>query len=78
MDIAKTLLGEKIKYAKDMYSAVDGADVLAILTEWPEFKTLDLAKTAKIMRHKNIVDCRNLLNPQQAILNKFNYKGIGR
>lgn len=78
MDIAKTLLGDKIKYAKDMYSAVNGADVLAILTEWPEFKTLDLAKTAKIMRHKNIVDCRNLLNPQQAILNKFNYKGIGR
>ena len=78
MGIAKTLLGDKIKYAKDMYSTVNGADVLTILTEWPEFKTLDLAKTAKIMRHKNIVDCRNLLDPQQAILNGFNYKGIGR
>lgn len=78
MDVARTLLGDKIKYAKDMYSTLDGADVLAILTEWPEFKDLDLGKAAKIMRNKNIVDCRNLLNPQMAALHNFKYKGIGR
>lgn len=78
MNVAKQLLGNKIKYAKDMYSAVKGADVLVILTEWPEFKALDLAKAAKIMRHKNIIDCRNLLDQQQAIINNFKYKGIGR
>jgi UDPglucose 6-dehydrogenase len=78
MGTAKTLIGNKIKYAPDMYSAIKGADVLAILTEWPEFKTLDLGIASKIMRHKNIIDCRNLLNQQQAILYKFNYKGIGR
>lgn len=78
MGVAKTLLGDKIKYAKDMYSALSGADVLAILTEWPEFKTLDLEKAGQLMRSKNIVDCRNLLNPQQALLNQFTYKGIGR
>lgn len=78
MGVAKTLLGDKIKYAKDMYSALSGADVLAILTEWPEFKTLDLEKAGQLMKSKNIVDCRNLLNPQQALLNQFTYKGIGR
>ena len=78
MGVAKTLLFDKIKYAKDMYSAVYGADVLAVLTEWPEFKTLDLKKAAEIMRHKNIVDCRNLINPKDALANNFNYKGIGR
>lgn len=78
MGVAKTLLFDKIKYAKDMYSAVYGADVLAVLTEWPEFKTLDLKKAAEIMRHKHIVDCRNLLNPKEALANNFTYRGIGR
>ena len=78
MNTAKLLLGDKINYAKDIYSAISGADVLAVLTEWSEFKSLDLNKAGQIMRHKNIVDCRNLLNPQQAILNNFVYKGIGK
>lgn len=78
MGVAKTLLFDKIKYAKDMYSAVYGADVLAVLTEWPEFKTLDLKKAAEIMRHKHIVDCRNLINPKEALANNFTYRGIGR
>jgi UDPglucose 6-dehydrogenase len=78
MNVAKTILGDRIKYAPDMYSAIAGADVLAILTEWPEFKTLDFNRVGQIMRNKNIVDCRNLLNPQQAILNKFTYRGVGR
>ena len=78
MGVAKTLLGDKIKYAKTMYKAVYHTDVLAVLTEWPEFKKLNLQHVAKVMRNKNIIDCRNLLNPQEAILNGFTYKGIGR
>jgi len=78
MDTAKKLLKDKIKYADDMYSAIYGSDVLAILTEWPEFKSLDLAKAKQIMRHKNIVDCRNLLDVKNAVLNGFFYKCIGR
>lgn len=78
MNVAKNILGNKIEYAPDMYSAIDGADVLAILTEWPEFKTIDLGKIALLMRNKNIVDCRNLLDKQKAILANFKYKGIGR
>lgn len=78
MGVAKNILGNKIEYAPDMYSALNGADVLAILTEWPEFKTLDLDKAAKLMRTKSIVDCRNLLDKQKAILANFKYRGIGR
>jgi len=78
MGVAKTLLGDKIKYAKNMYAVAYGADALAVLTEWPEFKTLDLGKIAKTMRHKNIIDCRNLLDPKIAKLNNIVYKGIGR
>jgi len=78
MGVAKTLVGDKIKYVDDMYSALQDADVVAILTEWPEFKNLDLVKASKLMRNKNIVDCRNLIDKEQAILNNFVYKGIGR
>lgn len=78
MGVAKTLLGDKIKYATDMYSAISGADVLAILTEWPEFKQLDLTKAATMMRNKRIVDCRNLLNASQVASHQFLYKGLGR
>ena len=61
-----------------MYSCIKGADVLAVLTEWQEFKNLDLQKANSLMRHKTIVDCRNILNKDNAINNGFKYIGIGR
>ena len=76
-DTAFKLIGNKIKYATDMYSAIKNADVLAILTEWDEFKTLDLSKASQLMSSKNIIDCRNLLDPEQAKKYGFTYRGIG-
>lgn len=78
MGTACQLLGDKICYADDMYQAISGADVLAILTEWNEFRELDLAKAASLMRHKNIVDCRNLIDVNNALKNGFDYQGIGK
>ncbi len=78
MGTACSILGDKINYVNDMYAALKEADVVAILTEWKEFKTLDLSKAALLMRHKKIVDCRNLINPQEAEQNGFSYKGIGK
>ncbi|MBD5405037.1 UDP-glucose/GDP-mannose dehydrogenase family protein [bacterium] len=78
MNTAKILLGDKINYADNMYEALKDANVLAILTEWEEFKNLDLNKVAKLMRNKNIIDCRNLIDIENASTNGFNYKGIGR
>ena len=77
MNNARKLLGDKITYANDPYQAIEKADVLAILTEWPEFKSLDLAKASNSMKNKNIVDCRNMLNKEQAMANGFNYSCIG-
>jgi len=78
IDNAKKILGDKVVYAPDMYDAVKDADVVAILTEWDEFKNLDLKHAATLVRHKNIVDCRNLLNPKDVKENGFEYQGIGR
>ncbi len=78
MGTACRILGNKIAYADDMYSTLKDADVLAVLTEWRDFKTLDLAQAAQLMRHKNIIDCRNLLDANTAKINGFNYKGVGK
>ena len=78
MRTACLLRGDKIQYAGDMYSCLKDADVLAILTEWNEFKSLDLNLASSLMRHKNIVDCRNLIDAEQAAKNGFRYQGIGK
>jgi len=78
MGTACQLLGDKISYADDMYGCLKEADVLVVLTEWKEFKNLDLAQAALLMNRKNIVDCRNLIDMDEAIKNGFRYQGIGR
>ena len=77
MGTAKAQLGEHVSYATDMYDALEGADVLTTLTEWPDFRTLDLAKAATLMRHKIIVDLRNLISEEKAETYDFEYKRIG-
>ena len=78
MGTACQLVGDKIQYADDMYSCIKDADVVAILTEWKEFKTLDLNKAAKLVKQKTIVDCRNLINAKHANNAGFVYQGIGQ
>ncbi len=78
MGSACMLLGDKITYANDMYEAVKDADVLAILTEWKDFKSADIEKLSNLMRHKIIMDCRNLLNKDELTSHGFNYRGIGK
>lgn len=74
----KVLPAGSVEYAADMYSALDGADVLAILTEWGDFRELDLSRAAQMMHGNAIVDCRNLLNPDDAMAHGFKYSCIGR
>lgn len=77
MKNAETLISSKITYCQSAYEAVENADVLAILTEWEEFKKLDLNKIASLMKNKTIIDCRNMLDKQEALSLDFNYQGIG-
>lgn len=77
-DNAKLLLGDKIAYADDAYAACQDADVVAILTEWDEFKTLDLAKIKGNMKQPIIVDLRHMLDMHLVKDMGFKYYGIGR
>jgi len=69
---------EGVTVAGDAYAAADGAEVLAILTEWEEFKFVDLDKLVEVMDGKAIVDGRNLLDRGAVRRRGFSYQGIGR
>ena len=78
MENAKKLLGNKVQYAPDAYEAAKGADVLAILTEWNQFKKLDLQRLATTMRHKRIVDLRNTFRAEDLAQVGFEFTGVGK
>jgi len=62
----------------DPYDACEGADVLAVLTEWDAFRWLDFGRVADAMRHASVVDARNLLDPATMRRFGFDYRGVGR
>ena len=65
-------------YVEDPYDAVDKADALLVLTEWPSFKELDYAAIKSSMTTPMIVDARNLLDPKAMKSLGFSWLGIGR
>jgi UDPglucose 6-dehydrogenase len=67
-----------IHFAKDEYDAAKGADALAVVTEWPRFKELDLKRLKKVMRAPVILDGRNIFDPALARAAGFDYSGVGR
>ena len=67
-----------VEVVEDAYAAADGASVLAVLTEWDEFRWLDLDKVKSVMAAPRIVDARNLLDPAMARRKGFLYEGLGR
>ena len=72
------ILGDKISYAKDMYSALENADCLLIATEWSEFKNPNFKLMAAKMNNKAIFDGRNMFALEQVENSGFYYKSIGR
>ena len=68
----------KIEVCDDAYAAAEAADVVAVLTEWPEFTHLDLDRLAGVVRRRAIVDARNLLDSQAVRRHGFTYAGIGQ
>ena len=67
-----------IEYAADAYGAADGADAVVIVTEWDEFRALDLDTLAGRMRGKTLIDLRNVWDPHEAERAGLSYFGVGR
>ncbi|HJW13488.1 MAG TPA: UDP binding domain-containing protein, partial [Thermoanaerobaculia bacterium] len=67
-----------VLYAANAYDAAKGADVLVIVTEWNEFRRLDLGRIRRVMRRRAIVDLRNVYDPPAALRLGFAYTSVGR
>ena len=78
MEGAKELLGSKISYAKDPYTAAKSADCFLLMTEWNEFKKVDFKKIKSIMRQPFVADARNMYDPKEMKRLGFRYVGMGR
>ena len=78
MPKARKILGKGVCFCKDAYSAAEGSDCLIIVTEWNQFKELDLARIKRSMKQPVIVDGRNIYNPDEMRKAGFTYACIGR
>src|SRR3954449_6115684 len=78
MDNVKALYGEKLVYANSPLDVLEGADALAINTEWGEFRNPDFVEMKRRMRSPVIFDGRNLYDPEQIREHGFTYYSIGR
>lgn len=77
LENAKQLLGDRVVYAHSIDEACRGADVAVILTEWEDFRNLNLKNLKAIMSTPKIIDLRNMLNAEDACAEGFDYYCIG-
>jgi UDPglucose 6-dehydrogenase len=67
-----------VEMCQDPYQVAEGSDALVIVTEWDEFKNLDLAKIKGLLNQPVIIDGRNIYNPAEMEKLGFMYQGVGR
>lgn len=77
MDVARTLMPD-ISYEQDPYAVAQGADVVAIITEWDAFRALDLKRLAALMAVPCLVDLRNIYRPEEVEQAGLAYYSVGR
>lgn len=78
MPAAKSLFDARVSYHDDVYAATAQADALVLATEWNEFKNIDFAKIATLMRGHVVVDGRNVFDPLKVTAAGLDYYGVGR
>jgi len=77
MENARALLGE-VTYCEDAYACAEGADALVIVTEWEQFRALDLPRLKQTMARPVIVDLRNIYRRDEMARHGFTYVGVGQ
>jgi len=77
MEEAKAVLPE-VEYGKDAYDVAKGADVLVLVTEWNQFRRLDVQRIKGLLKNPIFIDLRNVYDPDQMKRLGFNYCGVGR
>jgi len=77
MGEAERLMPEPV-YCRDAYQAIDGADALVLLTEWNEFRALDLDRVKSLLANPLVIDLRNIYQPQEMADAGLAYVSVGR
>jgi UDPglucose 6-dehydrogenase len=77
MKQARTVL-EDVTFCENAYDCAAGAHALVVVTEWEQFRALDLKELASVMASSVIVDLRNIYSPDEVRRNGFHYCGVGR
>jgi UDPglucose 6-dehydrogenase len=67
-----------VQFCRGPYDALNGADAAVIVTEWDEFRALDLSRLKSVMRRPVMVDLRNIYRPEDMRSREFEYSSIGR
>jgi UDPglucose 6-dehydrogenase len=77
MDNAREIM-PFVEYVDDAYAAAEGADAIVLVTEWNEFRQLDVERLKTLMNSAVIIDCRNVYDPDDFESQGFRYVGVGR
>jgi UDPglucose 6-dehydrogenase len=75
---ARRLLPDTIIYTENSYEACTGADALILMTEWNQYRALDLDRMGSLMKQKIFIDLRNVYQPELVKGKGFEYAGVGR
>ncbi|HWT51236.1 MAG TPA: UDP binding domain-containing protein, partial [Caulobacter sp.] len=67
-----------VDFKAGAYDAAEGADALVILTEWDQFRALDLDRLKLLLKSPTVVDLRNVYKPSEMVRHGFTYASIGR
>ncbi|MDV2886315.1 UDP-glucose/GDP-mannose dehydrogenase family protein [Alkalihalophilus pseudofirmus] len=78
MDRTKELIGDKITYANNVEDTLKDADLVILVTEWDEFKQLDIKKVKELVRRPVFIDGRNVFEPSMMKEAGYIYHGVGR
>jgi UDPglucose 6-dehydrogenase len=78
MDNARDVLPDAVVFCDDAYDAATGADAVVIVTEWNQFRSLDLDRLREAMRDHVVVDLRNVYEPGKMRSRGFRYDSMGR
>jgi UDPglucose 6-dehydrogenase len=78
MDEARHCLDSGVEFAADEYEAIRDADALVIITEWNQFRALDMERVKQLLKSPKIADLRNIYEPSDMREMGFEYVGVGR
>ena len=78
MDDTKSVLGQRVTYCSDAYDAAANADAIILVTEWNQFRNLQLERLKGLLKHPVFIDLRNVYEPDRMRKSGFDYYSVGR